>query len=420
MADVRPFPGLRYDARLVDPALTIAPPYDVISESEQRALYERSAYNVVRIEYGERRPEDREDREGRDVYARAAADLAAWRASGVLAIDDSPAVYAYTQTFAHNGQTYARHAVFVALRLEPWEAGVVRPHERTLSNPKEDRMRLLRATRTQISPVYTLSRGVADAIPRLDAGEVLYDVTADGQRHQVSAMRDAACVRRLAEAIQDRTLYIADGHHRYETALAYRHERGATGDAPEAFVLAAITDIDDAGLLILPTHRLVHAQPPGDIIEQIAAEFDILPLSPGSESEALAEAPPGAIVAAGLRAGESHLLLVRDRTAVEAGMPVGEPAAWKSLDVNVLQYGILSRFGIDDKAVAAGALSYTQDAAVALGAVRTGSAGAAFLLRAMAASGMTAVADAGARMPQKSTYFYPKLPTGLVMRSLDS
>ncbi len=181
MADVRPFRGLRYSGA-VDPALAIAPPYDVISPAEQRALYDRSPYNAVRVEYGDQRAGDSASD---NRYTRAAADLARWRAEGVLALDDAPAIYGYRQQFSYGGTTYSRQAWFVALRLEEWSKGVVKPHEHTLANPKADRLKLLRATRTQISPVYSLFRSKTGGGGSINDGVTIIDFEADGQRHAV-------------------------------------------------------------------------------------------------------------------------------------------------------------------------------------------------------------------------------------------
>jgi uncharacterized protein (DUF1015 family) len=312
------------------------------------------------------------------------------------------------------------------MRLEPWERGVVKPHELTLSGPKEDRMRLLRATRTQVSPVYSLFRPGA-AFPY---GEPLLDVTADGQRHVLGAVTDPAAIEEFARVVAAADVYIADGHHRYETALAYRDEVRASaaswsGDEPENFVLMALTAVDDDGLLVLPTHRLLMRAAPRDAVERLGRLFDVSDVTDGGVNAALeraaAERGAGAFVALGLERGRVHWLRLRDRAAVEALMPRDQPAAWKRLDVNVLQYGVLREvFGIDDDALAAGgAVAYTQDDGEAQRAIASGAAQAAFLLNATPVEQVLAVADAGGRMPQKSTFFHPKLPTGLVMNLLE-
>jgi uncharacterized protein (DUF1015 family) len=436
MADVRPFRGLRYDAALATPALNIAPPYDVISPEQQAALYERSAHNVVRIEYGEQRPDDSA---AANRYTRAASDLDAWCRAGVLVRDEQPAIYAYRQEFEWDGRRHARAGYFAAVRLEEWEEGVIKPHEHTLSGPKADRLELLRATRTQVSPVYCVfrARAGAPAMPPMP-DEPLYDFEADGQRHVLSAVRDGATLRGFATHLDACDVYIADGHHRYETALNYRNEVRAraaawTGEEPENFVLMALTDAADPGLLVLPTHRVVNPpSAPPDAFARIARFFEIEDIAadgdPGG-SAALAsllhrlEAADRASTvfgAAGLKPGALQLLSLRDRAGIEALMPAVEPAAWKRLDVSVLQFGILEHvFGIDAAALAAGgALTYTQDPRDACAAVDAGRAKFAFLLNPTPVEQVLAVADAGGRMPQKSTYFHPKLPTGLVMNSL--
>jgi len=427
MAEARPFHGLRYADHL-DPALLIAPPYDVISPQQQRALYERSPHNVVRIEYPEQRPGDDE---AANRYTRAAAELLAWRAAGILRADDPPAIYAYTQGFEHAGKRYERRAWFVALRLEEWDKGIVKPHERTLAAPKADRLDLLRHTRTQISPVYSIVRfqGVPPAVGRAAA---LMDFEADGQRHALSAITAEPDITTLARAIAGAGVYIADGHHRYETALAYRDEVRArssawTGDEPENFVLMALTPHDDPGLLVLPTHRMIRPPAwPENALDRLAWHFDVEDLghadvqyATGLLASAGRDTPT--FVAIGVTPGALHLLTLKDRAAVEHLMPPNQPPAWKRLDVNVLQYGVLQDvFGIDEPMLReSDIVTYTQDARAAASAVASGEARAAFLLNATPVSAIMAVADAGARMPQKSTYFQPKLPTGLVMRALE-
>ncbi|MEX2246647.1 MAG: DUF1015 domain-containing protein [Dehalococcoidia bacterium] len=427
MADIRPFRGLRYDAAEADPALTIAPPYDVISAEQQRALYERSAQNIVRVEYGEALATDAA---ADNRYTRAAAELASWRASGVLVRDERPALYVYRQGFEWGGERYVRTAAFAAVRLEPWDAGVIRPHERTLPKPKADRLELLRATRTQVSPVYALwrSRGAPFEAPAADAA--LYDFEADGQRHTLGAVYGERAQAAFAEGLRSSDVYIADGHHRYETALAYRDEMRAragawTGEEAENFVLMALTASDDAGLLVLPTHRIIDPPlMPEDALARIGRYLSAEEIAPDAAeaSRRLAAAGGTAFVAVGLRPGAAYVLELRDRSGVEALIPADQPDAWRRLDVNVLQYGVLQEvFGIDKRAIAEGSVvTYTQDAPEAFAAVASGKAKLAFLLNATPVEQVLAVADAGGRMPQKSTYFYPKLPTGLVLRALEA
>jgi uncharacterized protein (DUF1015 family) len=424
MADVRPFRALRYDAARIDPAAAIAPPYDVISPREQAALYARSPHNIVRVEYGETRDSDTASD---NRYTRAAADLLDWRGAGVLTRDHEPAIYSYRQEFAWGGKSYSRNTVFAAVRLEKWDKGVIKPHEHTLSGPKADRLELLRATRTQVSPVYCLYRPRGATRPLKLTGQPLYDFDADRQRHVVSAVNDPKPIAAFADLLARSDVYIADGHHRYETALTYRNEARAraaswTGEEPENFVLMALTEATDPGLLVLPTHRLVHRRLTPAVWHAIERWFDVDPMPGGEVLAGLADRREADARFGVLAPDGARMVTLRDRAGVEAAMPAGQPASWRRLDVSVLQYGILApAFGIDDAALAGGnAVTYTQDAAAAAAAVARGEAQAAFLLNATPVEQVMAVADAGGRMPQKSTYFYPKLPTGLVMNLLDA
>ncbi|HZU75370.1 MAG TPA: DUF1015 domain-containing protein [Dehalococcoidia bacterium] len=433
MADVRPFRGLRYDpARAGDLGRLIAPPFDVISPAQQRALHDASPYNAVHLE-ANLAP-------GAARYSTAATLLREWLGSGVLHTEREPAFYLYEQSFRRGGRGYRRRAVFARVRLEPFERGIVRPHEYTLSGPKEDRLQLLRATRTNISPVFCLYRSdAANPLARLALAEgapgCVHAVDSAGDQHALAPVLDPEAQQRIAAYLRPRTLYIADGHHRYETALRYRDERHAqapswTGDEPENFVLMGLTAADDAGLLILPIHRLVQRPADEAALGRIRQYFSLQEIegdagAPETLRAALAAqqaAPDVAFVAAGLQTNRLTLLTLRDRAAVETLMPAERSPAWKGLDVSALQYGVLEAgLGIDLDAIAAGGIvEFTEDAEEAVAAVRTGRVPLALLVRPTRAEDIFAVADAGDRMPQKSTYFYPKLGTGLVFRSLDS
>lgn len=434
MAELRPFRALRY---CLSPGMAVvgrvlAPPYDVISPQQQAALYELSPYNVIRLEY------PREPGEAR--YRSAAETLARWRREGVLVLEEQPALYLYEQMFAYGGQSYRRRAVLGRVRLEPFEAGVIRPHEYTLAKPKEDRLALLRATRANISPIFGLvddrSGAFARALAEIEARPVLDAQDFAEQRHRLSVIDEPAAIARITEAVAEAVVYIADGHHRYETALAYREElrqaAGAawSGEEPANFVLMALTATTDPGLLILPIHRLVRPRTqPADLVAALAYAFaveEVGALDSPTAVEALLRAleerrAATAFGAAGLLPGRLHLLTLRARAAVEASMPSGHAPAWRALDVNVLQYGVLEPLlGIDAAALTAGEhVQFTEDAAEALAAVRANQVPLAFLLNATRPEQILAVADAGDRMPQKSTYFYPKLGTGLVINCLE-
>jgi len=429
VVDFRPFHGLRFDAAVAgDIGTCLAPPFDVIDAGEQAALHERSRYNVIRLELAHLRAGEPPDGER---YSRAAATLADWQAAGVLVRDRAPAFYVYVQEFEDGGRRYTRRAVLGRLRLEPWEAGIVRPHEETMRAPKEDRLQLLRHLRTNISPVFATLRA-GRALPAGD--EPLFDVvTPDGGRHRLDAVRAPAAVEAVAATWRDEPAYILDGHHRYETALAYREECQAkattwTGEEPENFVLAALTTADDPGLLLLPTHRLVRPPSmPADLPQRLERCFDIEDVTPKSyDGTALlrllarlsaAGAAGTAFGALGLEEGRLHLLKLRDAAAVRSLMPA-RSQVWQSLDASVFEYAVLrNALGVEPDTP--GVLEYPDDAQHALREVEAGRWPLAFLLNATRIDQMLAVADAGERMPAKSTYFYPKLATGLVLNPLD-
>jgi uncharacterized protein (DUF1015 family) len=421
LADFRPFRGLRYRAGADLPSL-LAPPYDVIDAAMQAELHQRSPHNVVRLELGEQRETDSESD---NRYTRAAAALVEWRRDGVMVQEDRPAFYLYVQEFEHEGARKRRSTVLGHLRLEPWSKGIVRPHEETMPKPKEDRLRLMRALRANVSPVWLCAR----ELHAVGSWQPLFDAaTPDGQRHTLSKIDDTNSVDAIASALRDQPLYILDGHHRYETALAYRDERRSassawTGEEAENFVLAAVTAQDDPGLVLLPFHRLVRPRAvPHDVVDRLGRYFAIDDVSPKSyDGTALLRllarvrasgAAGTAFGALGLEEGRLHLLTLRDAETARALMPE-RSRVWQSLDVNVLEYAVLR-----ETLVAPDEIDYTEDAARCMSEVESGRWPLAFLLNPTRIDQMLAVADVGERMPPKSTYFYPKLATGLVLNVL--
>ena len=437
MADVRPFPGIRYadDAHLAN--LT-TPPYDVIAPEAQERYYARDPHNIIRLELGKVAPGD-DDLD--NVYTRAAATFAEWRLHGVL-WQDAPALYLYEQGFAVAERDFTRRTLLVRVRLEPWEAGVILPHERTLSKPKEDRLRLLRACAANLSPIMALYDDPAGELAALLRPWTLEPQAADfrdeaEERHRLWPVRDATLAATVADFFAERKLYIADGHHRYETALAYRDEQRAlrkgedfTADDPANFTLMALAALEDPGLAVLPTHRVLRDLDPlqvAELGERMSAYFDIAPLDTATTEEtlaALAQAGAGGRTAFAL-VGPNGMLLLRLLPAGRAAMDdlpaehAAASAAWRALDLAVLHELVLRRgLGISDEQVRAGEhVTYTRDAGQAHDAVRAQPDGTtlAMLVNSTPPAAIRDVALAGDRMPQKSTYFYPKLITGLVI-----
>jgi uncharacterized protein (DUF1015 family) len=437
MAVIAPFRGLRYDlTRAGDAGLVLAPPYDVISEAQHRELEALHPHNVVRLEL----PRG----EGDARYANAAALLDAWIADGILRRDDRPALYRYEQTFRFpagaGGKLRTRKGFFGLLRLEPFANRVVLPHEHTLSAPKEDRRKLMRATRTHISQVFGLYRdpGGASEAPLDEASaasppssSLIFDATtADGCRHRMWAVTDARAIGRVAEVLRDKQILIADGHHRYETMLALREELRPAGrpaghsgaDWGELFLARA----EDPGLLVLPTHRLVSQLPAWSADALRAGASAAFEVTRGDESDAAAiEArlargdAEGRVVFAVRAAGERQTTWL----ALKPGLDLAAlgPPALQKLDVTVLHGLVLGPLlGIDAGALARQAyLGYTHDTAQALADVGAGRVQATFLMNATKVEQVLQACEAGFVLPQKSTYFQPKLATGLVMYGVD-
>lgn len=432
MNDIRPFRGLRFDEQVAGPLNDLlCPPYDVISPAEQQSLYDRNPHNVVRLELGMVHPEDGPDS---NRYTRAAATLQAWLSEGVLKADPAPALYLYEQGFSHQGRTVARRGVLARLRLTPWEAGVVLPHEETLAKPKEDRLNLMRATACNLSPVYLLfddpSRTASAMMDRIaDSPPDARAETSDSQTHRLWVV-SGAHMDSLKALLETPQLYMADGHHRYETALAYQSEvasRGQAGeDSPHNFVMALLVDAADPGLVVLPTHRLVHGIEDRLIAGLLGAlrdRFEVDPVPPGVSSEATGRAlveemasPAGGRAVLGLYLRGTGAFTLRPRDAQPSMPDRGRP----TLDVDLLHDLILEKLlGIGAAELRAGGMvTYTREAAEAVRSVDDGAAQAAFLLNPTRVDQVLETARAGGRMPQKSTYFYPKPETGLVINPL--
>jgi uncharacterized protein (DUF1015 family) len=423
---LRPFRALRYDPALVgDLSLVICPPYDVISSALRDRLLARHPRNAVRVEL----PVD---------HTEAATTLAAWRRTGVLRRDPRPAAYAYEQRFRLPGEDGERtqRGFFARLRLEAPGQGI-RPHERTMPGPRAERLGLLRATGTDTSPIVVLAGDPDGRAAELlegvvDGGPPAAEATDDGGvLHRLWVLTaDRQAARSLLEGASADPLTIADGHHRYETALHYRDERRAAGtgarpgEAPEDHVLALVQPVGPrpaATPTVLPTHRLlVPPRAAGRLPGALEPYVRSIP-RPAAEL-VTAFSPPFAAGGGGrfglLLRGAAFELEARPG-AVEPLFGKHAPAVVRTLDVAVLEAVLEAVLGAGLGAPATGTLRYTHDAREAAAMVDSGDAAAAFLLGPTPVESVIAVAAAGAVMPQKSTYFHPKVATGLVMDPLE-
>jgi uncharacterized protein (DUF1015 family) len=438
MADIAPLTPLRYDLARLPHGLgsVVAPPYDVISPQERAALAARDPHNVVRLIL----PEG----EGDAKYAEAARVLTRWRDEGALVRDPQPAFYRHDQTFvppgAPPGTPAIRRRGFLALvRLLPFSERVVLPHERTLSGPKEDRLRLFRATRTNLSPGFMHYRDPQGALnAALETAEPLAQFsTDDGVKHALAKVSSAGSIRAIVDGIARSTLLIADGHHRYETALRYSEEAaarpGALPRGEHRFFMTFLVNGDDPDLVVFPTHRHVHSLPAfsfDELAAQVARAdglFHVEALPAGADA--------GVLVAALARAGKTGpslvaasadgraILLTLSPGADLADHPIlgARPVVLRRTDVTLLHAGILEPLlGITPEAQAAKTnIWYPQDARAALAELRAGKGNVLFLMNATPVVDVRQVAEAGEVMPQKSTFFYPKIPTGLAIHTLD-
>ena len=277
MVDFRPFSALRYDPSVAgDASALIAPPYDVVSDADRAALQARSPYNISRVDY----PANAD-------YAESRRDIEEWLAAGVLVRDPVPDLYVYDQEFVVHGETLRRRGVFGRLRLEEFEKGIVLPHEATGAAAKADRLRLLQATRVHLSPIMAMYQDVTP-IADADLGPPVLDAVLPGERHTLRPVRPAAA-QAFCHALHDKKLYIADGHHRYETGINYRNEvrdktKTWTGEEPENFIIAAVVDAADPGLVILPTHRMVKLPSRTGLVEALSADFVVSDAGPWTDA----------------------------------------------------------------------------------------------------------------------------------------
>ena len=433
MVDILPFRGVRYDPAAVgaDLSALVAPPYDVISPSEQDALYQKNPANVVRLILG------REE----DKYAQAGRLFREWLASGTLKAEEEPSLYVYHQTFDDpaTGEAFPdRIGLICLLKLEEYSTGKVLPHEKTLTAAKADRLELLRATEAQFESIYGLysdpDNAVQSFLSEYDDRETVIERVdgAIGSSHRIERISDPSAHATLQDLLADTPVFIADGHHRYETALNYRREVRASANLPTEtpiaadYILITLTAFEDKGLLVLPTHRLIKNVSPEKIDalpSALAKHFTLTDSTPETIEAAIAAKAESGQVAFGvvLPLGQVQLAALNATAAELPGLVSGPGSdAVKSLPVTLLGNLILNEcLGIDSAAVAAGTnVSYERELSHSIAAVQNGMAQAAFLLGRPTVQEIKDVSLAGDVMPQKSTFFYPKLLSGLVLRDL--
>lgn len=425
MVSIAPFRALRYNSRKIpDIAKVVAPPYDVVSPEERAALLAHNPYNIISIEL----PVG-----GADRYTQAAAHMRRWQAERILQHDRNPGLYILEERFTVNGRQFIRHGLLAAVTVTPWSSGEILPHEFTLPGPKQDRLELLRACQANISPIFLLfddlENQVQSILSEAIAKEPLQQITLDpgsvphaADDSRLWAITDKGAIDQLIKLFTDRQAYIADGHHRYETALTYRQEQAARthgGGGPWDRALMFLVAVNDPGLVVLPIHRIIRNLAPPRLTHfhtRLSELFALTPLGTRSTPDLIStldQATDGSF----LLIEQDGTYLLRPHQDLAQLLSHDHSLAWRSLDVSALHTLVLEpMLGLGEHEIEGeGFLTYTRNAQEALDAVRTGQAQLAFLLRPTRPEQLSAVARSHDRMPQKSTFFFPKPVTGILI-----
>jgi len=437
MAEIRPFRGVRYNQSLVgDLSVVICPPYDIITAQMEQELYHQSGYNFIRLESGRELPQDTVSD---NKYTRSSVVLEQWLKQGVLEVDEAPAIYLHDHYFTYQGREYRRRGIIVCVRLEEWDKMVVRPHEGTLAEPKGDRLSLLWACQANTSPILALFEDQGQQVSSVLAAQernkpVISSSSAGGERHDVWAITEPEAIKQICRSLAEQPLYIADGHHRYESALIYQREKRAcssleSGEEAFNFVLTELVDFSAPGLIILPPHRLVRGISKSTLDELMAKlksffEIEELTLNMPDVWQKVDDLLTGSetnlvrLILFGLAAERLFVLKLRESTDVSRMIPYFHSELYKRLEVDIVDNVILEKLlGLSSGREEA-ILGYCYDRLEAVNRVLDGEYQLAFLLSPVKAEVIKAIADTGDKMSRKSTYFYPKVPAGLVFSRL--
>ena len=435
MAEIRPFGGIHYNPSLVkDLAKVLCPPYDVISPVQQQELYQRSDNNFVRIEFGRELPQDKETD---NKYTRASVTLKNWMEKEILQKDSQPGIYIHDHSYNFSGKELRRRVITCLVKLEEWDKMVVRPHEGTFSRAKSDRLSMLWILQANTSPILALyddrDNSIIDLLEIQDSRSPLLQVKYDNdESHSLRVIQDNSVITALCLCFSQLPLYIADGHHRYESALTYRRERrfGASsesGEEPYDFVMMSLVEFNDPGLLILPAQRLLRGVSKSnlsDLTSGLESYFKIqkIPIkdcNPDDAVRLLEESGKDnvSLILSGLVPGYHLLLRLRTDITLNQILPHLHADYNQKLGVSVVDHLILEGImGFTPEAIGS-LLSYTYDSGEAVKLVSSQEYQLAFLVNPVRPSDIKSIADSGGRMPKKSTYFYPKIPAGLVFYS---
>jgi uncharacterized protein (DUF1015 family) len=435
VAEIRPFKGIRYNQKIIrDVGSVICPPHDVIPPQLQDELYHRSEYNFIRIEFGRDVPDTSEN----NRYTRAAVTLTQWLNDKVLENEEKAAIYIHDYYFGYQGKNYKRRGIIVRVKLEEWSKRIIFPHEGTLSKSKTDRLSILWACRSNTSPILAMYQDNQNQIGnqiKLETKKkpIIETVMLSGEKHVVWAITDPDIIEKICGYLAPQPIYIADGHHRYESALMYKHERESYVPAGSVqdfnFVMMTLVEFNDPGLLILPPHRLVQGILKSELKNlkgKLATFFDLREFSVSDLSvwNQIDKILVGGIDHThlgiyGLDGNKLLIMELKDSALIGDLMPAFHTDIYKKLDVSILDHVILEKLlnlGSQGEPVS---LSYTYNKQDAVARVNDGEFQLAILLNPVKADVIKAIADAGDRMPRKSTYFFPKEPAGLVFNKFE-
>lgn len=430
MADIRPFQGLHYNPALIkDLSKVICPPYDIISPQLQQELYQRNDYNFVRIEWGKEQPQDKDTF---NKYTRAAVTLKSWLEKKVLVTDEKPSLYIDEHTFTCQGKTISRRNLYCLVKLEDWSKMIIRPHEGTLARAKSDRLTMLWTLQANTSPIMTLyedkDKNISKTLDAVTRQKPTFNASnINGESHRMWAVHNEYIIDTIHFHLAGQPLYIADGHHRYESALNFQREKrsAASSNSREAaydFVLMTLVDMADPGLVILPAHRLVRGLATSALETLLArldaffnvAEYPLNKKDVASQINQLLSGNQTTLIICGLKPNELLTLTVRDAKAIRPMFPAFHSEIYQTLDVSIVDHVILEELlGLTHEKAGA-FLDYNHDAVDSIKKVAEGEYQLGIIVNPVKPSAIKAIADSSDRMPHKSTYFYPKVPAGLV------
>jgi uncharacterized protein (DUF1015 family) len=434
LADIHPFHGVHYNQSLIrNLPEVLCPPYDIITPELQRELYQKSKYNFIRLEFGRDLPQDNETD---NKYTRASIILDKWLREKILQIDKKPAIYIHDHHFTYLGKKYRRRSIICLVKLEEWDSGVIRPHEGTISRDKSDRLQILWTLQANTSPVLSLYEDSKKQISSILDVEILHSHLwkfddGSGESHYMWSVTDSDKIEHIIRIFNNKPLYIADGHHRYESALTYRRERrlfsasasDSENEKPYDFIMMTLVDLNDSGLLILPSHRLIRGishTMSHKLISGLNTFFNVseIPLNrknPRQQVNNLLSEKNGVIklLLYGLTQDNFLVLELDNFEPVKAITPYFHSELYHKLNVSVVDHVIIEKLLGISYDMAHEYLAYTSDPVEAIESAEN-EYQLAVLLNPVKPDEIKRIADCGDRMPRKSTYFYPKIPNGLV------